>query len=316
MIFKLIILTAILWKIIFPIQVIAGELDFCGTPPLGYLTDEELSQRGVVSKELRWENGKTLKVAFDFQRQDFRKTDICRFSSSFNACHSQIKREISKIASTWSQYGNIHFQFDAPWEQAEIRIHFEKGGGGHSYVGNNALKIPKNKSTMLLRIGGYGFQRTVLHEFGHAIGFQHEHQSPKTRFHWNTQQIANDLNWSLAQTIANITTPLDQLEYINKTTLFTTRFDPQSIMVYWIPASWVSSVDKVNHSLCPSSKSNWCVEPTDKLSNLDKQTVAKMYPYGSSLPSNYPKCIDGKMKIEGKLDCCLDRNGNKQCFNR
>ncbi len=126
MIFKLIILTTILWKIIFPTQIIAGELDFCGTASKN-ITDEELSQRGVVSKELRWENGKTLKVAFDFQGQDFRKTDICRSLSSLSACHSQIKKEISKIASTWSQYGNIHFQFDAHWEQAEIRIHFEKG---------------------------------------------------------------------------------------------------------------------------------------------------------------------------------------------
>ena len=33
------------------------------------------------------------------------------------------------------------------------------------------------------------FRRTVLHEFGHALGFHHEHQSPEANICWNQDSV-------------------------------------------------------------------------------------------------------------------------------
>jgi hypothetical protein len=38
-----------------------------------------------------------------------------------------------------------------------------------------------------------GFRRTVIHEFGHAIGFRHEHISPNLAYNWNEAQIIADM---------------------------------------------------------------------------------------------------------------------------
>ena len=271
---------------LFHAQSISAEertVSFCATPPINYLMDEKddklaFSQRGIISKDLRWPNGKMIKVAFNFYGQDFRRAaPTCHSAVSRKDCESKIKKQVANMASRWSQYGNIYFRFDVPWNQGEIRIKFVKGGGGHSYVGTTALGIHKNENTMQLGVS-HGFESTILHEFGHALGFNHEHQSPKVRYTWNERNIAQYLGWSISQVVSQITTPLNQVSYIRKTDLFMTEFDPYSIMIYFIPRSWVSSANNANRSLCPSTNRDFCVEPTHELSRLDKLAISKMYP--------------------------------------
>jgi hypothetical protein len=132
---------------------------------------------------------------------------------------------------------------------------------------------------MLLGVGSdeQWFRATVIHEFGHALGFMHEHQSPKVRYSWNMQQISKDTGWSIQKVASNITEPLNQGQ-LNKTSLFVTAFDPRSIMIYYIPRRWVSATDNANPSACPSKTKVFCVEPSLELSQLDKQTMAQIYP--------------------------------------
>ncbi len=274
------------------------SVGFCATPPLGYISDGKplITSHGVVSKNLRWENGKYVKVAFDFQNGNSgkrfyaNKPYMCQSAVSQTDCETRIRNEVSTLAKTWSQYGNIDFQFGVPWNKGEIRIRFWDTNGGNSYVGRQALNIA-NKETMNLglnhRTTPDTFRRTVIHEFGHAIGFRHEHQSPKVRYTWNVEQIvqgmlsrnsSQDGKWDRQMVIDYVITPLDS--NINKTALFVTDFDPHSIMIYSIPSSWVSAADKANPSSCPSTDDPyWCVKQTTDLSELDKRTVAKMYPY-------------------------------------
>ena len=66
-----------------------------------------------------------------------------------------------------------------------VRIGFDKKVGSWSYVGTNCRRVLPNKPTMnlgwiddsnnVLRDDEKG---VILHEFGHVLGFTHEHQSP------------------------------------------------------------------------------------------------------------------------------------------
>ncbi len=278
------------------------SVGFCATPPLGYISDgKPLTSHGVVSTDLLWPNGNTVKVAFDFQGRNSgkrfygNKPYMCQSAVSQTDCETRIKNEVAKLANTWSQDGNIHFQFGVPWNEGEIRIRFrDTNGGGNSYLGIQALGIAKDEETMNFGLNENTkpdtFKRTVIHEFGHAIGFQHEHQSPAVHYTWNTEQLVQDVlrqnpSWDRDTVIQNIITPLNS--NISKAPLYVTEFDPHSIMIYQIPSDWVSAADKANKSSCPSTDPNWCVELNRELSDLDKRTVAQVYPFSNVTSCSY-----------------------------
>lgn len=60
-------------------------------------------------------------------------------------------------------------------------------GGSWSYIGTDASRIPLESFSMNL---GFVDRPTVLHEFGHALGLIHEHQSPfEGGFKWNKEEV-------------------------------------------------------------------------------------------------------------------------------
>ncbi len=64
-------------------------------------------------------------------------------------------------------------------------------GGSWSYIGTDATRLPLESFTMNL---GFIDRTTVLHEFGHALGLIHEHQSPfKGGFEWDRDEVIK--NW-------------------------------------------------------------------------------------------------------------------------
>src|SRR5438876_455053 len=76
-------------------------------------------------------------------------------------------------ASTWARYANIQFKLDSKDADAEIRITFE-GRRSHSYIGTDSAKMNPSEPTMAL-----GSLDSALHEFGHALSLEHEHQNPE-----------------------------------------------------------------------------------------------------------------------------------------
>jgi hypothetical protein len=238
--------------------------------------------RLVAEHEKRWTNGSTLKVAFDFNGADFRNARIC--STGLYCSEDNVANTIIKYASEWSKHGNIYFK-RASWNEADIRISFlEKGS--HSYVGTDAKQIPINKSTMNLAPSFWysyrNMQRVVLHEFGHAIGLRHEHQSPAIAYTWNqTQIIADTRNWGWSAE----TTRYSIIDGVlasgkDRSAFFTTKFDPKSIMIYSIPKNWVSANDLADPQRCPNATtSNYCAGSTSQLSNGDKNGIAQFYPF-------------------------------------
>ena len=168
----------------------------------------------------RWRNGRTLRVRF-------------------LGGDPVVQQKLQPYAHQWSDYANIKFVFgDDP--DAEIRIAFADDGSW-STVGTDALTVPKNQATM-----NYGwltptteddeYSRVVIHEFGHALGCIHEHQSPAVNVPWDKEAVYRYYagppnNWSRADVDFNLFQ-----RYSQSVSQFS-AFDRDSIMLYSIPNS-------------------------------------------------------------------------------
>ena len=189
---------------------------------------------------------------------------------------SKHQREMVRgIASTWSDYANIRFNFKAG-SNAQIRVSFEYDpGSSWSAVGVDCLdhkEFPKNLPTM-----NYGwltddtddteYRRVVLHEFGHALGAIHEHQVPAGGITWNMAKVyayfsGPPNNWSKADIDFNV------IEKYSVNQLNGTRFDPKSIMLYGFPPELIKG---------PASFKKMASRENTKLSAKDKSFMHGFY---------------------------------------
>lgn len=176
-----------------------------------------------------------------------------------------VRSKVQQYALTWCQYANLVITFVDSGD-AEIRISFNPGGSW-SYVGTDCLTIPANSPTM-----NYGwfndntpdneFSRVILHEFGHAVGCIHEMSSPAETIQWNKPAVyayyLRTQGWNQAEVDRQIFSV-----YSAETTTFS-RFDPQSIMLYSIPAELTTNGFSVGWNRV--------------LSDLDKAFIGQVYP--------------------------------------
>ena len=183
-----------------------------------------------------------------------------------------VKRKVRYYARKWTRYANVQLKFLLkPDPKAHIRISFLQNGSW-SAVGTDALNevwFPHGEPTM-----NYGwltpastnedYSRVVVHEFGHALGLVHEHQSPASGIRWDRDAVIRDLSgppnrWNLATIKHNV---FDR--YTAATVMNYTQFDPKSIMLYAFPSHWT-----LDHMTFPSNS---------VLSAMDKSFIAQQYP--------------------------------------
>ncbi|EON61917.1 hypothetical protein W97_01135 [Coniosporium apollinis CBS 100218] len=156
----------------------------------------------------------------------------------------RVRQRVQYYAQQWEQYANIDFRFVADDDpDADIRISFEKDGSW-SYLGTECWTIPKDEATM-----NYGwfddntseqeFSRTTIHEFGHALGCVHEHQSPKALIDWDREAVyaafVSPDGWSREDVDRNIFNRYTAAEVEES------LFDINSIMMYFFPGRLVKS---------------------------------------------------------------------------
>ena len=106
------------------------------------------------------------------------------------------KAKVEQMAHEWEKYCSMKITFgDDP--ASEVRISFVADPGSWSAIGNDCLVasyFPAYQPTMnfgWLRddTDDLEYQRVVVHEFGHALGCIHEHQSPTETLSWNTAAV-------------------------------------------------------------------------------------------------------------------------------
>ena len=99
------------------------------------------------------------------------------------------QNKVVDVVKEWAKYANVSF-IKVDDQAATIRITFNPTLGAWSRLGTYAYKTKLDEATM--NIGpittdpecspmerGY-----ILHEFGHALGLFHEHQSPLMANQW------------------------------------------------------------------------------------------------------------------------------------
>ncbi len=180
-----------------------------------------------------------------------------------------LHQRVMDVAQTWCgpMMANLKLQFIGLSDQGEIRISF-RYPGSWSAIGNTCLNT-KDASRPTMNFGGLNphstedkVHRVVLHEFGHALGLVHEHQNPGAKILWNRENVIEDLRrWPNQWTLKIIDENMFKAYKEEEATF--TRFDPQSIMLYPIPARW--------------TRNGFSTELNADLSPLDKQFIRDMY---------------------------------------
>lgn len=177
----------------------------------------------------------------------------------------KVRAKVERYAKAWHPYVNIRFEFvDDP--TAQIRVAFVPDGTSWSALGTDALKTAwfpaetMNLGWLTDDTPDDEYSRVVTHEFGHALGCIHEHQSPATDIPWNKEAVyryyAESQGWSKDK--------VDQNLFRHWEGSLHSDFDPKSIMLYAVPKELTVGGYEVG----------WNRE----LSETDKQFIAKIYP--------------------------------------
>jgi serralysin len=169
-----------------------------------------------------------------------------------------LRDRVRAVAERWTAPGmatGLRFEWVAEGP-AEIRIAFAQGNGSWSYLGTQCQEVPEDEPTM-----NFGWltssspddevQRVVLHEFGHALGLGHEHQNAAASIRWNEPAVFAALrrppfSWDEETIRHNV---FDQQDVFTASTV-----DPESIMMYPIPAAW--TLDGTSADLNPDLSPN------------------------------------------------------------
>lgn len=116
------------------------------------------------------------------------------------------------------------------------------------------------------------FERTVCHEFGHAIGAQHEQVNPNWPFTWNQQAVFDYFaqppnEWPEEKVRWNF----NNFEPMPEALVKASEWDGTSIMQYWIRPSFTVEGKEI-----PGG---------NKLSQYDKTFIARIYPKPDAPPN-------------------------------
>lgn len=198
---------------------------------------------------------------------------------------AQLRSRIVQIASQWTTLGGyVPLDFGNPAnprscttsEFSQVRVGFAYKGYW-SMVGtdsvNLAAQYEQSMNFALYDINPPAeptFSRVVLHEFGHALGFQHEHQS-------QTSPCASEFNWDAIY--AYLQGPpnywsIEQIDHnlrpLNEPGDVSSPFDNDSIMLYSFPASFYKAGTGAQ-----------CYTPGNNvISQVDVDAILRFYPAG------------------------------------
>lgn len=212
--------------------------------------DPATNAETTVSWGLLWKPGQTIKIKF------------------LNGDEMQ-QKEVKKYSVIWTNYANLHFSFITEgYSDIRIAFNWHDDNGSHSFIGTSARNISQSEPTINFGWINRGtseeeIEGLVLHEFGHALGCEHELKSPSSRIKWNRDVVYEhyrQIGWDKTKVDASILNK-------SKSGIYT-DFDPLSVMMYSVSAT--ENVDQV------------CYPENYVLSAKDKQMISLIYPLSNT----------------------------------
>lgn len=175
----------------------------------------------------------------------------------------EVIERVKAVAREWEKVSSIRFTFgDVPNPDISISFLYE---GSWSTIGSYSRKVKPSMNFGWLdqETSQEEYNRVVLHEFGHALGFIHEHQNPDANINWNKEAVYRYYmgppnNWDQDKVNSNIFTKYSRAQTQG------TSFDTSSIMLYAIPQEFTLDGFSVG----------W----NNSLSETDKKFVGTLYP--------------------------------------
>ena len=154
---------------------------------------------------------------------------------------------ISKVgiySKAWENIANVKFQFVSDVSTAQVKVGFTNDNTSWSWIGRSVLDNPNGERTVNFgwftdKTAEAEFRRVILHEFGHVLGFIHEHQSPAAGIPWDKDKVyaffeASPISWSKEKIDHNI------FEAFSTTETNYSTYDRLSIMHYFFPPELVT----------------------------------------------------------------------------
>lgn len=211
--------------------------------------------------------------------QTLPRINVCFLDGSLD-----LRRYVAEVAIEWRTLTGAPLDFGDPASprtcdpeatDQHIRVSFAAHGEVWSALGRQSMMMPKSFPLWGASMN-LGFdlsfpkskrRRAVLHEFGHALGLEHEHQSPKGACmgEYDTDKLFEFLRDNKGWDRARMEL---QLGLLDKKGIIATEFDKDSIMIYGFPARFYRDRER----------SHCFAEEHEGLSPADVRLVSSLYP--------------------------------------